>query len=347
MFDKHSGAHPHGHEHEGASAGVPADAPANAHQPARTTVHPHTHSHGHSHTHSHARASRNRLAAALAITGIVLIAELVGGALSNSLSLYADAGHMAVDGAGLFIALIATHLMAAKRTSRRTWGWARAEVLAAILQAGMLIVICLTILWEAIDRFRHPSSIEGPLMAAIGAIGLVANLISLAILRDGQAESLNLKAAVLEVATDAFSSVAVIAAALVYLWTGWPYADAIVSILIAVLIVPRAFTLLRQSLQILLEQTPVGLNLDDIEQRLLQYPQVVAVHDIHASTINTGLVTLTAHVVVEDSALAREPYMRLVHELQRCLREDFPVSINHSTLQIDSEQHSEHEALEH
>lgn len=304
------------------------------------------HSHG-SHSHNHAAASRNRLLIALGITVTVVVAEIAGALVSGSLALLADAGHMAVDAVGLVIALIAATLMTSGRTLGRTWGWARAEVLAAVLQAGMLLVICASILWEGIERLTQPvADLDAELMAVIGGVGLVANVISLLVLLSGHRESLNLKAAMLEVATDAFSSVAVIVAALVFLATGWPYADVAVSLLIAVLIVPRAFVLLRDSLRILLEATPAGLDLQQVTSRFLETEHVVEVHDLHASTISTGVVQLSAHIVVEE-ALQPDTYLELMAELQRCLREDFPVSINHSTLQFDTVAHSRSEHLQH
>lgn len=305
------------------------------------------HSHG-SHSHNHAAASRNRLLIALGITVTVVVAEIAGALVSGSLALLADAGHMAVDAVGLVIALIAATLMTSGRTLGRTWGWARAEVLAAVLQAGMLLVICASILWEGIERLTQPvADLDAELMAVIGGVGLVANVISLLVLLSGHRESLNLKAAMLEVATDAFSSVAVIVAALVFLATGWPYADVAVSLLIAVLIVPRAFVLLRDSLRILLEATPAGLDLQQVTRRFLETEHVVEVHDLHASTISTGVVQLSAHIVVEEEALQPDTYLELMAELQRCLREDFPVSINHSTLQFDTVAHSRSEHLQH
>ncbi len=303
--------------------------------------------HSHAHTHSHAVALRKRLAIALSITGTFFLAELVGAALSNSLALLADAGHMAVDLVGLVIALIVSHLLTKQRCTRRTWGWARAEVLGSVLQATMLIVVCGAILWEAIHRFLEPTPVEGTLMITLGVLGLIANLLALLVLVGGRKNSLNLRAAVLEVATDALGSLAVIVAAIVYMLTDWMYADVVVSLFIAVLIVPRALVIMRESLQILLEETPADLDLEQVHKKLLKHPQVVSVHDLHASTIGTGLVNLTAHIVVTKEALNGVAYQSLMGDLQRSLKEDFPVSINHTTLQIDSESMAARELLAH
>ena len=301
-----------------------------------------------SHSHSHASASRGRLAIALAVTGTVLIAELIGAYITESLALAADAGHMLVDSSGLVIALIAAHLMTRPRNNRRTWGWARSEVVAAALQAGMLAIICGFVAFEAIRRMVTPESIDLlPMpMLIIGIIGLGANAISLAVLAGGRGDSLNMRAAFLEVANDALGSVAVIIAALVTLVTGWSGADAIASLIIAVLMAPRAVILLRRSVRILMEATPEALDLAEVRTHILAAPGVTDVHDLHATTISTGVVSLTAHVTVADG-LSDHERADLLHTLQSCAGEHFPVSIGHSTFQIDTAEHRDHEVLTH
>ncbi len=301
------------------------------------------------HGHDHAGASTKRLAWALAVTATILVVELLGAWISGSLALLADAGHMLVDSSGLVIALIAAHLIGRPRSSRRTWGFARAEVVAAALQALLLLGICVTILWEALHRITEPVQVESKPMLVIGIVGLVANLISLAILSGGRDDSLNMKAAFLEVATDALGSVAVIAAAIVVMTTGWPYADSAASLLIAALIVPRSLRLLRESVSILMANAPGDLNMDEVREHLLQQPEIAQVHDLHATTIGTGLVALTTHVVLaEDMADMSGPEQaELLKEIQRCAKEHFPGQIQHLTVQIDPPGNDCEEVLAH
>lgn len=298
------------------------------------------------HSHSHANASRNRLALALGVTATVMIAEIVGAWLSGSLALLADAGHMLVDSMGLVIALVAAHLMTKPRSNRRTWGFARAEVLSAGLQAGILIGLSLFIAYESIQRLFEPSLvIVGP-MLVMGGVGLLGNLISMFILAGNRNDSLNMKAAFLEVASDALGSIAVLFAALVLWLTGWPYADSVASLAIAILIGFRAVFVLRQSVRILMESVPEGLDLDEVRRRLLANPNVSAIHDLHASTIATGVNALTAHVVVKDNCVEHGQTVEVLHQLQDSLR-GLPVDLNHVTLQIDSREHAGHEDLVH
>lgn len=300
----------------------------------------------HDHSHSHASTSRTRLAWALAVTVTVLVAEFVGAVLTGSLALAADAGHMLVDSSGLVVALVAAHLMTRPRDDRHTWGWARSEVVAAALQAGMLAIICLFIAWEGARRLLEPTQVEATPMLVVGVIGLVANVASLLILSGGRGDSLNMRAAFLEVSTDALGSVAVIVAALVTLGTGWDRADALASLLIAAVMAPRAAVLLRRSVRILMEETPDALDLADVRSHMLQVPDVVDVHDLHASTIATGVVQLTAHVTVADDTSG--PRRRdIVHALQECVASHFPVEVGHSTFQLDSPGHRDHEVLRH
>lgn len=308
--------------------------------------HDHDHAQSHEHSHSSATNSRTRLTLALLVTATVLVAELIGAVVSGSLSLAADAGHMLVDSAGLIIALIAAHLMTRPRDDRHTWGWARSEVIAAALQAGMLAVICLMVAFEAVTRLLEPTTLEPVPMLIIGIIGLVANALSLAILAGGRGESLNMRAAVLEVANDALGSVAVIAAALIAMATGWGGADAIASLFIAALMAPRAFALLRKSVRILMEETPESLDLELVRQHILALPEVRDIHDLHVTTIASGVISLTAHITVDEDATEHER-RDLVHTLQDCVATHFAVPVDHSTFQIDSPEHRDHELLAH
>ena len=318
------------------------------HSPAHHDHH-HSHSHGHhhgSHDHNHAAgASTTRLAWALAITGTVLIAELLGAAFTGSLALAADAGHMAVDSSGLIIALIAAHLARTPRNDRYTWGLARIEILAAALQAGMLLAICGFVAWESVEHLLTPQDLNAAPMLWIGVLGLVANAISLGILAGGRGESLNMRAAFLEVANDALGSVAVIIAAILALTTGWVSGDAIVSLLIAALMIPRALSLLRQAVRVLLERVPVGLDTADMRTHMEALPGVVAVHDLHVTTISTGMHALTAHVATE--VLSDDERGVLLHRLEECAADHFPLPIGHTTFQIEPAGHMDHERMSH
>lgn len=325
-------------------------APASPHvDEAVAHAHDHVHSPGgehgaHSHDHSHSSASAVRLGWALAVTGAVVVAELVGAFWSGSLSLAADAGHMVVDASGLVIALIAAHLTRRPRDEKHTWGWARSEVLAAALQAGMLLVICVMVAWEGAWRLAFPPEVEAGPMLLVGVIGLVANVVSLVILAGGREASLNMRAAFLEVANDALGSLAVIVAAGAEWAFGWTRADAIASLLIAVLMAPRALALLRRSVAILMEQAPTSVDVRQLRAHMLDVDGVLDVHDLHVTAVSSHLVTVTAHVTVsaESDGPSRD---RIVHQLGECACHHFPIA--HSTFQLECPQHREHEHLGH
>ena len=325
-------------------------APASSHVD-EAVAHSHDHAHserggqgGHSHDHSHAGASTKRLGWALAVTGAVVVAELVGAFWSGSLSLAADAGHMVVDASGLVIALIAARLMRRPRDEKHTWGWARSEVLAATLQAGMLLVISAMVAWEGAWRLASPPEVEAGPMLLVGVIGLVANVVSLAILAGGREANLNMRAAFLEVANDALGSLAVIVAAGAEWAFGWTRADAIASLLIAVFMAPRALTLLRRSVAILMEQTPTTVDVPELRAHMLGVDGVLDVHDLHVAAVSSHLVTVTAHVTVthEADGPTRD---RIIHELGECACHHFPIA--HSTFQLECPEHASHEHIEH
>lgn len=288
------------------------------------------------HDHEHPKpAPDRRLAIAVSVTSLVLIAELAAAALSGSLSLAADAGHMAVDSSGLIIALVAARLAARPRSDSRSWGFARAEVLAAALQAGMLLVLTVLIAYEALARLLAPAPIAPVPVLVVGALGLAANAVSILVLASGRSDSLNLRAAFLEVVTDALGSLAVIASALIALATGWTGADAIASLLIAALMAPRAIRLLRASGAILLESAPEGLDASELRAHLEAMPGVEDVHDLHVTTIATGVVALTAHLRVAPSldAASRDA---LVATVRDCAATHFPIGIGHATVELEA-----------
>lgn len=301
-------------------------------------------SHGHSPgVGGSAAAGSRRLAVAFGITAALFAAQVVGSIVTGSLALLVDTVHMLTDVAGLGVALGAQRLVQAAPSGRRTWGLVRVEVLAAAAQAAALLIVALVVVVEGVRRIAEPTEVPGPLLLVFGAIGLAGNLVALAVLAGGRGSSLNLRAAFLEVVNDAIGSVAVIAAAVaIWLW-GFQQADLIASALVAVLIVPRSLALLRDSGRILLESTPQELDLDDVRAHLMEVEHVISVHDLHASTLGTGLHQLTAHVVVEESCFADGHAPRVLDALQECAAEHFPLSLEHATFQLEPPGHADHE----
>jgi cobalt-zinc-cadmium efflux system protein len=295
----------------------------------------------------HHAGDRNRLTVVLAITLTVLLAEVAGAVVSGSLALLADAGHMLTDAAGLLIAVIGAGLAARPATSARTWGYQRAEVLAATLQAAVLLAVGVFVLVEAVRRLAEPVAVASTPMLVFGAVGLLGNLAGMLVLAEHRRSSLITRAAFLEVLSDALGSVAVLAAAVVIAVTGWLRADAVVSLLIGGLILPRTLRLLRETSEVLLEATPPGLDLDDVRRHLLALPHVHAVHDLHASRIASDLPVLTAHVVIDDSCFQDGHAPQVLDELQNCVARHFPVAVEHSTFQLEPRSHAGHERSAH
>jgi cobalt-zinc-cadmium efflux system protein len=307
-----------------------------------------THGHGHSHSHvPGAEDHRGRLAVVLAITATILVLEVIGAAVTGSLALLADAGHMLTDAAGLVVALGAAWLMRRPATSRRTWGYVRAEVLAATAQSAVLLAVGVFVLVEGVRRLLEPPAVSSGPMLVFGAVGLLGNLVSMAVLLRGRRASLNTRAAFLEVANDALGSVAVVVAAVVIATTGWTRADAVVSVLIAALILPRTLLLLRETTDVLLESTPKGLDLDAVREHILSLPHVNGVHDLHASQLGTGLPVLTAHVVVEEDCFRHGDLPAMLDRLQSCVADSFGVVVHHSTFQLEPVGHEGHESAAH
>ncbi|GAA4892401.1 cation diffusion facilitator family transporter [Streptomyces coeruleoprunus] len=305
------------------------------------------HDHGHTHggrppTGTAGAAHRWRLRIALGITLSVMVVEIVGGILSDSLALIADATHMATDAVGLGMALLAIHVANLPATARRTYGYARAEILAALANCLLLLGAGGYVLFEAVQRFITPAETRGGLAIAFAAVGLVANIVSLSLLMRGQKESLNVRGAYLEVLADALGSVTVIVAAGVILATGWQAADPIASLVIGLMIVPRTVKLLRETLDVLLEAAPKGVDMTEVRAHLLALPGVRDVHDLHAWTITSGMPVLSAHVVVDPGTLDAVGHEKMLHELQECLVGHFDVE--HCTFQLEPTGHAAHEA---
>ena len=295
----------------------------------------------HDHAHSAAAAHRSRLAAVFAVTVVVLVVELVGAALSGSLALLADAGHVLADGAGVGLALLAIRFAGRPATPQRTFGYYRLEILAAVVNAVLLFGVAGFVLIEAWRRLTEPPEVASGLMLAVAAVGLVANAVSMWLLRGGQRHSLNLRGAYLEVWGDLLGSVAVLTAALVIALTGFQAADPIASVVIGLAILPRTWGLLREAVDVLLEATPKGIDVEEVRRHLVETPGVTEVHDLHAWTITSGLPVLSVHVVLEPDADAGE----VLDGLGACLAGHF--DIEPSTFQLEQPEHRGHEGATH
>ncbi|MDQ0030631.1 cation diffusion facilitator family transporter [Arthrobacter bambusae] len=304
---------------------------------------------GHDHDHSHGVTAtgkhRKRLVAVLAITLGVVLVQVAGAVVSGSLALLADAGHMLSDAAGVFIALLAAWIATRPASDQRTYGYQRAEVLAALANALLLIVISVLIFVEALRRFGEAPEIRTDVMLFAAILGAVANLVSLLILRGAQKESLNVRGAYLEVLGDLLGSFAVVVAAIVIMVTGFRAADPIASMLISLMILPRAWHLLRDVVDVLLEATPKGVEVKMIREHILAVEGVVSVHDIHIWTITSGVPVFSAHVVVEDRILDATGADRLLDQLGSCLGSHFDT--DHCTFQLEPASHSAHESHQH
>lgn len=288
--------------------------------------------------HGVSREHQPRLRKVFVITSAVFLVELVVGFVSGSLALLADAGHMFTDVAGIGLALLAMRLAARPVSDVRSFGWHRAEILAAVVNAALLFAVALGVLFEAWRRLTDPPAVESGLMVAAALVGLVANAVSLLLLSKGRHESLNMRGAYLEVLGDLLGSVAVIVTAVILATTGFALADPIASALIGVMILPRTWHLLREAVDVLLEATPRHLDIAEVRRHITTAPGVEDVHDLHAWTITSGMPVLSAHVVLRPGA---EP-PSVLEALHRCLAKDF--DIDHCTFQLETE---DRRALEH
>jgi cobalt-zinc-cadmium efflux system protein len=300
---------------------------------------------GHGHDVTATGEHRKRLIVVLVITCAVLVAEVIGGLIAGSLALLADAGHMLTDSTGLILALIAASLATRAATARRTFGLQRAEVLAALGNALLLVGVAVWVLIKAVDRLSTPVEIDGGLMLVVAVVGVLANLAGLLVLRPAQAKSLNIRGAYLEVLGDLIGSLAVVAAAVLILITGWTPFDAIASLLIVVVIIPRAWSLLREVVDVLLEATPHGVDLAEVREHIKGVRGVVDVHDLHAWTITSGVPVLSAHVIVDHACISEGRSGEVLDRLGECLGGHFDVS--HCTFQLEPVGHQEHEAAHH
>ncbi|HET6574277.1 MAG TPA: cation diffusion facilitator family transporter [Fimbriiglobus sp.] len=286
-----------------------------------------------SHDHGHHRrtVNRRRLALTLVLAAGYTVAEVVGGLLTNSLALLADAGHMLSDVAALGLSLFAVRVATRPPTPRRTYGYFRAEILAAATNGATLTAVSIFIFVEAVHRLRQPPAVLGPAMLAVAAGGLAVNLTSLWLLHDGRRGSLNVRGAWLHVLTDALGSVGAITAAGLIWAFGWAWADPVASVLIGLLVIYSSWRLLAESVSVLMESAPRGIDVGEVHRAMAAVPGVLAVHDLHVWSITTGLDCLSAHVVAADG----QPHAALLKAIRDALHEQF--GLDHLTIQIEPE----------
>ena len=280
---------------------------------------------------THGSRHKHRLRYVFALTAAFLVVEAVAGVLTGSLSLMADAAHMLVDAGGLLLSLLAVWFAERPATPAKTYGYYRVEILAALVNGVVICLLAAGILIKAYERLWEPTHVLGGPMLAVAVVGLAVNLAGIALLHAGAGESLNVRGAYLEVIGDAASSAAVIAAGAVILLTGWGIADPIASALIAVMILPRTWTLLRHAVNVLLEAAPAHLDVTEIEAALASAAGVRRVHDLHVWTLTSGREAMSAHVVVAPAAAAD----RILEQLHVILHARF--GIDHTTIQIETE----------
>ena len=297
---------------------------------------------GHAHDHAAGRAEdRRRLLLVLLVTLAVVVVEVVGAVLSGSLALLADAGHMLTDAAGIVVALSASLLATRPVTARRTYGYHRAEIFAAVVNALILLGVCGYLAYAGTRRLVDPADVDAGQMLVFAAIGLASNALSLGVMRSRRDSSLNMKGAYLEVLSDTFGSVLAIVAGVLVLTTGFDRADSIASLLIAALVLPRAGSLLREASGVLLEAAPVGIDVDEVRDHLCGVDGVVDVHDLHAWTITSAMPALSAHVTVTEATLADRGVGPILDDLTGCVAAHF--GIDHATFQVEPESHRDHE----
>lgn len=284
---------------------------------------------------------KRRLAWALGLTLTYMAVEVVGGLITGSLALLADAAHMLTDAGGLALALLAIRFGERPATPRHTYGYLRAEILSALANAVVLLLLTAYILYEAYRRFVEPPEVLGWPMLLVAAVGLGVNLVSMRLLAGGSSESLNVQGAYFEVLSDMLGSLGVIAAALIIMWTGWTLADPLIGAGIGLFIVPRTWGLLRQAAHILLEGAPARVDTRLMQEAIAAIPGVTAAHDLHVWTITSGLDAMSAHVVVHDPAEA----VRVLRDVRALVKERF--GIDHVTVQVEDERTRAAEAKLH
>ena len=305
---------------------------------AHSHSHAHDHSHGHDHRHhgGHPRhhhdhgTSTRALKWSLALTVVILIAEGVGGWLSNSLALLADAGHVLTDAGALGLSLFVAWLARQPGSAAKTFGYLRWEILAALINGATLLLISVWIVIEAVVRFRHPEAVSGGLMLGVALLGFLVNGVAVWLLHGVREGSLNVRGAYLHVLGDMLASGGTVVAAMVIRFTGWLHADPIASLVTTVLIIVGAWTLVRESVDVLLEAAPAHIALDTVRKRLESLRFVESIHDLHVWTVTSGMVAMSVHAVVRDSD-NHQTVLEQAHDV--CLE----MGIQHSTIQLECE----------
>lgn len=285
--------------------------------------------HGHHHHHRH--QSQKALAWTLGLTAGFMVVEFIGGWLSGSLALISDAGHMLTDVLAIGLSLLAIRFASTPANGRKTYGFYRLEILAALANGVTLILLSVYIFYEAWQRFRQPAEINSGLMIAVAFVGLLVNLAGFLILRTSSRRSLNVRGAFLHIVGDLLSSVAVVAGGLVIRFTGLSIVDPILGILIGLVILKGAWDLVREAVDILLEATPVGVEIVKVESALEEVPGVKDVHHLHVWSLTSGVHALSAHVQIEDQMTSQSDM--LLSKINELLEERFGIA--HSTVQLE------------
>jgi cobalt-zinc-cadmium efflux system protein len=291
-------------------------------------AHHHAGQHSH-HDHARGQSADSSLKAALAITAIFLVAEFFGALYTNSLALLADAGHMLTDVVALSLSLFAIRFAAKRATPRKTYGFYRVEILAALLNGVFLILIALYIFYEGYHRFTNPPEVKADWMLVVAVVGLISNLASAYLLFGKHRHSLNVRGAFFHVLTDAIGSVGAILASIAIIVSGYQVADPLISVVVAVLILWSSWILIRDAVDILLEGTPSHINIVSLREQLCQVDGVDSVHDLHVWTLTSGVLAMSCHIVAQDGGSRTE----LLTRVNGVARERF--HIDHTTIQIE------------
>ncbi len=290
------------------------------------------------HDHEHANSNMRRVIIALLLTGVFMIVEVIGGIISGSLALLADAGHMLTDTMALALAAVAFQVSKRPADTKRTYGYQRFQILAAFVNGLSLILIVAWILYEAVDRFRNPIEILGNTMLLIASIGLVVNVVSFLVLHGGDRENLNIRGAAIHVAGDLLGSIAAIVAAIVIIYTGWTPIDPLLSVAVAILILRSAWSLVKRSAHVLLEGAPDWLDVDTMQNRIIsKVPAVVGIHHVHVWGLTPQDLMLTMHVRLQGPPSNPTACIRHIKEV---LKSEY--GIGHTTVEIETEDCADH-----
>ena len=283
--------------------------------------------------HNHSQAGQRALIIALSIVFFIMIVEIIGGLVSNSLALLGDAGHMLVDALALGLTLFALNVAKRPATLTKTFGFHRVEIMTALLNGSILILVSVVVFYESYQRILNPPEVQTPVMLIVAVIGLIGNFVSIVVLRRTGKMNLNIKSAFWHIIGDTLSSVGVIAAAIIILTTGWSYADPLIAIIIGFIILWGAVRLVRESVDILLEAVPKQITVEKVIEHLKAIDGIEEVHDMHIWTITSGIYALSAHLVVKDLMVSEST--RLLETVNHSLSEQY--GITHTTLQVECE----------